>query len=118
PAGAGICFGVTAGVAGPMREPGIERPDPLPSGAPCCVPRFDGNPERLRVDSDAQPGATVLDVTSNAVVMNITGVLDYDFRTYTIDPDPSPVPTVSQNLAAVPVPAAAANQFTVASINM
>ena len=48
----------STGVARPFREPGIQAPDPLPAGAPRCVPRFDANPERLRVDSDGQPGAT------------------------------------------------------------
>src|SRR2546428_9453848 len=52
----GVFFGVISGVARPFREPGIEVPDPLPLGSPCCVPRFDANPERLRIDSDAQPG--------------------------------------------------------------
>ena len=42
--------------------------EPLPAGAPCCVPRFDGNPERIRIDSDGQPGALALDVAAGSVV--------------------------------------------------
>ena len=53
----GVFYGVVDGVPRPFREPGISILDPLPAGAPCCVPRFDENPERLRVDSDGQPGA-------------------------------------------------------------
>ena len=60
----GVFYGVITGIARPFREPGIEVPDPLPPGSPCCVPRFDANPERLRVDSDGQLGATPLEVTT------------------------------------------------------
>jgi predicted extracellular nuclease len=49
----GIFYGVITGVPRPFREAGIEIPDPLPAGSPPNVPRFDSNPERLRIDSDA-----------------------------------------------------------------
>ena len=68
----GVFYGVITGVDRPFREPGVEVPDPLPPGSPCCVPRFDANPERLRVDSDAI-GAPALEVTSGALVTNLTG---------------------------------------------
>ena len=57
----GVFYGVITGVARPFREPGVEVPDPLPAGSPCCVPRFDANPERLRVDSDGLVGAAMLE---------------------------------------------------------
>ena len=119
----GVFYGVITGIARPFREPGIETPDPLPAGAPCCVPYWDTNPERLRVDSDAQrdpAGAPVpaLDVTTGAVITNLTGTLDYGFRAYTIDPDAGTPPGVTRNIVATPVPAPASNQFTVASFNM
>ena len=114
----GVFYGVITGIARPFREPGIEVPDPLPPGSPCCVPRFDGNPERLRVDSDGLIGAAPLEVTTGAVVTNLTGPLDYAFRTYTIDPDPASPPSASGNISAVPVPVPAADEFTVASFNM
>lgn len=117
----GIFYGVIAGVARPLREPGVEVPDPLPSGAPANVPRFDANPERLRVDSDAQPGAATLNVTAGAAVSNLTGPLDYGFRSYTILPDPptvtAPGPTVTNLAGALAVPAPTANEFTVGSFN-
>jgi hypothetical protein len=96
----------------------VEVPDPLPAGSPCCVPRFDANPERLRVDSDAQPGSTAIDVTAGATVMNITGVLDYGFRTYTILPDAATPPSVTGNITATDVPVPIAGEFTIASFNM
>ena len=114
----GVFFGVITGVARPFREPGIPLPDPLPAGAPCCVPRFDANPELIRVDSDGQPGGTIIDVTSGATVTGLTGPLDYSSRAYTILPDPATPPSFSGNVSATPVPAPSAGQFTIASFNM
>ena len=116
----GVFYGVITGVPRPFREPGLELPDPAPSGSPCCIPRFDANPERLRVDSDGQSGGVALDVTSNAVVTNLTGPLDYAFRAYTILPDPPPAtqPQVTGNMSAIPVPVADPDEFTVGSFNM
>src|SRR5262249_16951269 len=114
----GVFYAVITGVPRTFREAGIDVLDPLPAGSRCCVTRFDTNPERLRVDSDAQPGSTILDVTTGVIVMNVTGVLDYGFRTYTIDPDPSPAPFVTPNITAIPVPNVLPGQFTVASFNM
>jgi uncharacterized protein len=113
----GVFYGVITGPR-PFREPGVQVPDPLPPGAPCCVPRFDANPERVRVDSDGQPGATTLDVATGMLVENLTGVLDYSFRTYSVLPDPATPPTVTGALDATPVPAPAADEYTVASFNM
>jgi predicted extracellular nuclease len=113
----GVFYGVITGVARPFREPGVETPDPLPAGSPCCVPTFDANPERLRVDSDGLAGSTPIEVTTGAVVTNLTGPLDYAFRTYTIDPEPATVPVVTGNISAIPVPVPASNEFTVASFN-
>ena len=114
----GTFYGVIDGVARPFREAGVEVPDPLPSGAPCCVPRFDANPERLRVDSDALVGGVALEVTAGALLSNVTGPLDYGFRTYTILPEPSNPPSLSGNVAATPVPSPSAQEFTVASYNL
>lgn len=114
----GLFFGVVTGVPRPFREPGIEFNNPVPTPMPVNVPRFDTNPERLRIVSNAQPGAPVIDVTTDATVTNLIGVLHYAFRTYTIFPDPSPAPSVSGNISAIPVPAPAATDFTVASFNL
>jgi predicted extracellular nuclease len=120
----GTFYGVITGIARPFREPGIEVPDPVPTPAPSGtpppnVPRFDANPERLRVDSDAQPGSTAIEVNTGAVITNLVGPLDYAFRTYTILPDPAPAPGVSGGIpAAIPVPTPTASEFTVGSFNM
>ncbi len=114
----GIFFGVVTGVSRPFREPGLEPADVLPPGAPCCVPRFDGNPETLRVDSDGEVGAAKLEVTSNAVLTGVTGVLDFGSGFYTILPDPGITIGVTGNMSAVPVPAPGPHEVTVASFNL
>ena len=114
----GVFYGVITGVARPFREPGVEVPDALPPGAPATVTRFDANPERLRVDSDGQVGATPLEVTSGAVVTGLTGPLDYSFRTYTILPDPGTPPVVSGNVTATPIAAPGPGRFTIAAFNV
>ncbi|HSD66287.1 MAG TPA: endonuclease/exonuclease/phosphatase family protein, partial [Vicinamibacteria bacterium] len=114
----GVFYGVLAGIARPFREAGIETPDPLPPGAPCCVPVFDANPERLRVDSDGQPGALALDVAAGQVVTGLVGPLDYGFRSYTLLPDPGTPPSVTGDVRARAVPEPAADEVTVASFNL
>jgi uncharacterized protein len=114
----GVFYAVVDGTPRPFREPGVRVLDPLPDGAPPNVPRFDFNPERLRVDSDGQVGALRIEVTSGALLSDVTGVLDYGYRTWTILPDPSPAPAVSGVISGVPVPAPGGNEFTVASFNL
>ena len=113
----GVFYGVVAGVNRPFTEPGIPVNSPLPVPAPCCVPRFDNNPERLRVDSDSL-GGPALDVTAGATVSNVVGVLDYDYQAYMIDIDPSVTPSISGNVSATPAPAPAPGEYTVATYNM
>jgi len=112
----GVFFTVVTGVPRPFREAGIEEPLPLPAGAPATVPRFDANPERIRVDSDGQVGVTRLEVSSGAVIENVVGVLDYAFRTYTILPD-APLTAIGGKTT-TPAPAPTADELTVASFNM
>lgn len=114
----GIFYGVLPGIARPFREPGIQVPNPLPAGAPANVPRFDANPELLRMDSSALLGSTKLDVTSGASVTNLIGPLAFASRSYTILTEPGSGAAVSGNVNATPVPAAAANELTIASFNM
>ncbi len=113
----GVFYGVITGVGRPFREPGIEFPDPLPAGAPANVPRFDGNPERLQVDSDALGGAKI-EVAAGDIVTNLLGPLDYAFRTYMILPEPQSPPTVFHITVPTPVTVPASTQFTIASANI
>ncbi|MDQ6759445.1 MAG: lamin tail domain-containing protein, partial [Acidobacteriota bacterium] len=115
----GMFFGVITGIARPFREPGIQLPDPLPAGAPCCVPRFDSNPEILGVNSLGQTGSAAIDVSTGAVLTNLVGPLDFAERYYTIDPDPTTPPAVTNNtLTFTAVPAASGTELTIASFNM
>jgi len=113
----GVFYGVLPEAGRPFREPGIDLRQALPAGAPCCVPRFDGNPERLRIDSDAQPGAPALNVASGAVVRNLVGPLDYGLRAYTLLPDPG-APSVTPAGEVSVVRPAADDEFVVASFNL
>ena len=83
----------------------------MPPGLPCCVPRFDGNPERLRVDSAAQLGAAILDVAAGQRVIGAVGVLDFAFGTYSLLPDPGAATVVGPQQA-TPVPVPSAGEFT------
>lgn len=114
----GVFYGVVSGLGRPFREPGIEIPNPLPPGAPAGIPRFDANPERLRVDSDGQPGALIINATSGATVTNLVGPLDYSFRTYTVLPDPSSSPSVMGNISAIAVSDPQEEELSVATFNM
>jgi predicted extracellular nuclease len=116
----GVFFGVVTGVDRPFREAGIPISDPVPAPSPANVPRFDENPERLRVESAAQPGATALNVASGAVLSNVTGPLDYSSRTYTILTEPTNPPNVDSPGLSTPVaaPTPVASEFTVASMNL
>src|SRR5207245_3908164 len=81
----GVFYGVITGTPRPMREPGIQIPDPLPIGAPGNVPRYDANPERISVDGDGQPGAARLDVTAASLVTDVVRPLDFGLPGYSVD---------------------------------
>ncbi|MGH9348741.1 MAG: lamin tail domain-containing protein, partial [Vicinamibacterales bacterium] len=61
--GFGELYGVIPGTPRPFREPGIDVADTMPADAasPATIPRFDGNLERIMVDTDealSGPGGT------------------------------------------------------------
>ena len=114
----GAFYAVLTGQARPFREPGVESGYPvLPcAAAPCHVPVFDGNPERLRVDSDGLAGVSGVLVSTGAVMANVTGPLDFESRTFTILPEATLSPTGGMSMTAAPQ--AASNQFTVASVSL
>jgi hypothetical protein len=118
-ASTGVFGAVITGVARPFREPGLERPEPLPAGAP-STPRFDGNPERLAVDSNGQVGpAGTLEVSAGDVVTGAVGPLDFAGRTYTILQDPvTPLVVARRGAAPSAVRAPSQDELTVASFNL
>ena len=82
----GRFYGVVTGVARPFREAGIQAPDPAPSGSIPPIPRWDFNPERLRIESATIDGQPVLTVKSGDVVGPLAGPLDYSSRGYALLP--------------------------------
>ena len=116
----GVFYGVVAGNPRPFREPGIEQTYTIPPEATCaaCIDRFDENPEKIRVDSDNQPGATQLNVVAGQTVSNLVGVLDYGFFEYTLLPEAATVPIVTGDSTADPVPTPLATELTVSGFNM
>ncbi len=110
----GVFFGVLAGLPRPLREPGFPPFDPIPAGDP---PRFDGNPEILRVDTTCLQGNQPLDVPAGALVGNLVGPLSFAFRRYTLCPEAGWV--VLHQPAAPQRPAAPARgELAIASWNL
>jgi predicted extracellular nuclease len=113
--------GVVTGVARPFREPGLEPEDA--AGRPAGVPRFDGNPERLAIDSrrarnSANTQRAGIDVDVGAELTGVVGVLDYDFRSHRITLDFDAAPGVVGGRAPAAVAAAGATEFSIATYNM
>lgn len=129
----GLFFAVLPGTARPFREAGIETPLPVPSDAPAGAvpPVFDANPERIGVDTFSvfsdptaaavypPPAGTTLDVTTGVFVTNVTGPLDYAYRSYIIDAEGWNMPEAeTPNAVAVDVRARTGDEFTVATMNL
>jgi uncharacterized repeat protein (TIGR01451 family) len=130
----GEFWGVEPPRVRPFREPGIERGDPIPAAdegpfagfPPPNPPIFDGNFERVMVDSDDAVisfGPTVrrppISVTTGAVVTGITGPLDYGFNNYRVVLDAMLTPGVTPGVtAATPVPVRTSGEFTIAHANL
>jgi uncharacterized repeat protein (TIGR01451 family) len=115
----GVFFGTVTGVPRPAREAGIQAPDPAPSGGTIPpIPRFDANPEVIRVDSDGLVGGGLVNLDSGAVVAGLIGPLDYTFRRYTVLPDPGATISVTGGITPTSVSIPSAREFTVASYNV
>lgn len=114
----GVFFAVLPGTPRPFREPGIDVLTLWTDKLPPTTPVFDMNPELLRVDSDSQVGAKPIDVTSGAVLKNVTGVIDYSYKSFTILLDAANPPKVEGNNSFVPASAAGEREVTVGSFNL
>jgi uncharacterized protein len=112
----GVFYGVLGERA--FREPGIDVFETLPPGAPCCVPRFDGNPEILRIDSNGQLGAARLDTSPLLIMGGFIGPLYYEARRYTLLPDADSDPRVLLILAHREPPPPRTGEVTIASLNL
>jgi len=119
----GVFHAVLQGVPRPFREPGIAVTDVIAATAPAGVPRFDTNPERIRIDSDAQLGAARVAADAGIALPSLTGVLDYGSGVYTLLPDPGQLTGDATGLlpggpAPKPVADAPADAISVASFNL
>lgn len=114
----GVFYGTLPGVPRPVREAGVDVWVHHGQKMPDSVPYFDTNPEMLRVDSDAQIGAKPLDVTAGATVRNLTGVIDYAFRRYTLLLDAGGAPTVEGMRSFTAVSPAGDRELTIGAFNI
>lgn len=115
----GTFFGVISGTPRPMREPGIDPHNALPSGTTATdIPRWDFNPELLRVKTNLLSGSTALNLNAGDRLENLVGVLDYGFRRYTLLPAPDAMPTLTPGPLGVAVAAPQADEITVATFNV
>ncbi|HUP59595.1 MAG TPA: IPTL-CTERM sorting domain-containing protein [Thermoanaerobaculia bacterium] len=115
----GRFHGVVTGTARPFREAGIQAPDPAPTGFGTIppIPRWDFNPERLRIESTTI-GGPLLTVKASDLVGPIAGPLDYSFRGYAIYPDSTQTAIVTPGTLPTTVSVPMPNEVTVASFNI
>lgn len=120
----GYFYAVITGTPRPFREPGIDIRDPAVPGTPATVAHFDDNPERILVDS-VIAGGTSIEISTGAVLPNVTGVLDFTFSNDSFYDPSRLILDASYNRANVvpgmtvqPVPLPGANEFVVASFNI
>ncbi|MCX7033374.1 MAG: nuclease [Arenimonas sp.] len=114
----GNFYGVLAANPRPFREPGIGALDVTPVPGGVSPPRFDTNPERIRVQSLGQAGAIIIAPDAGATVAGFNGVLDYAFGTYTVLPDPGQSPQVTGGQDPTPVAVPMTDEVTIASFNL
>jgi predicted extracellular nuclease len=123
----GTFYGVLKGIVRPFREPGFDIYDLLTMSEKEAnklkkeTPKmmlFDHNPERIRIESTAQLGAQPIDVTSFAEIKNLTGVVHYGYRAYSILVDADNKPEISNYRKALALPAPGDRQFSVVSTNL
>lgn len=79
---------------------------------------YDGNNEIIKIDTGSQIGRKPLDVSTGAVISNITGILGTSFGNYGIIVDSGCNIASRGTLKAVPIPKKRRKDFRVASFNM
>ncbi|MEZ5422867.1 MAG: hypothetical protein R2682_07205 [Pyrinomonadaceae bacterium] len=124
----GTFFGVVKGMEKPFRGAGYDifeyiflsksEKENFQKAHP-GIKLFDGNPERLRIESLGLDGGTTLDVPAGTTLKGLSGVMHYSYNTWTILADPTAKPAVeSYESTVVKLPAATERQFTVAGMNL
>lgn len=106
------------GIDRPAREPGIAVLDAVPLPPGNAIPRFDRNPERLRVESRGLAGGTALNVDAGSLVEGMAGILYYDRGDFTLLLGPNDGVAVSGGAFVSAVPAAEEGAVRIASFNI
>ena len=114
----GTFFAVIQGTPRPFREPGIDIWTKVMDKLPPATPAFDMNPEILRINSVEQVGTKPLDLPAGATIKNLTGVVDYFKKFYTIIVDAANPPVVENVKGFFAVSPAADRQVTIGSFNI
>jgi predicted extracellular nuclease len=123
----GVFYGVVKGMPRPFREPGFNIYDfiLLPDKEKNefrknwpKMPIFNSNPHVLRVESMAQLGSQAIDVASQTELKNLTGVVHYAFRSYSILTDADSRPAITSTLKSFKMPSTTESQFSVAGMNI
>jgi predicted extracellular nuclease len=114
----GTFFATLQGMTRPFREAGVGIVTKVTDKLPKEVPAFDNNPEILRVKSDEQLEAKLLDLPAGATIKGLTGVIDYYKRFYSLLPDPSDQAPAENVKGFIPVSAAGERETTVGSFNI
>lgn len=114
----GVFFATLQGVPRPFREPGVQLLSIIVDKLPRTLPAFDMNPEILRIDSQQQTGSKALDLPAGASMKDLTGVVDYSRKFYTIHVDAGYEPKVENLRSFVPLSPAAERETTVGSFNI
>jgi predicted extracellular nuclease len=123
----GTFYGVLKGIARPFREPGMDIGDALLFNEITKgqlkvdfpkMPIFDGNPERIRIESASQNGTKGINVITGMTVKDLTGVLHYSYRTNTLLVDPDAKHSFSGGFKPKSLPAAGPREFSIAGMNL
>ena len=111
----GAFYGVIPNLPRAFRGAGVELPSTPPS-PPCCIPTWNGAPQRIRVDTKTL--SVPLDLGTGTVVSDLTGPLSFAQHTYTIvtETTPTVVTPGLSNAAAAPAPTS--GEFTVATLHL
>ena len=116
--GNGQFYGVASGLARPFLEPGLNALDRANAVAGVSPQVFDGNPERLLIDSLGQRGGTALSADAGDSVRGLVGVLGYGHGAYRLLPDPDAAISVASGSTPKAVSAARAGEATIGSFNL
>lgn len=114
----GVFYATLQGTPRPFREAGIGVLQVLVDKLPRTTPTWDMNPEILRIDSQQQTGTKAIDVTTGATIKDLTGVIDYSRKAYTLYVDAINPPKVENIKSFVPLSPAGEREATVGSFNV